>query len=58
MKARSRLYTYRSVWIIIAIGGLHVTSDYSCAQHEIFDENVIQKWKEYEVFSHNLQGTV
>ncbi len=45
------------LWIMMAAAGLHVTGDWSHAQHEIFDESVIQRWKDYEAFSHGLQGT-
>jgi hypothetical protein len=57
MKVFIRLYVFHSIGIVMAVGGLHVTADYSRAQHEIFDENVIQKWKDYEAFAHGLQGT-
>jgi len=57
MKAFIRLYVSCSIWIIMIVGGLHATADCSHAQHEIFDASVIQKWKDYEDFSHRLQGT-
>jgi hypothetical protein len=58
MKACTRLfYIFRPIWIIMVVAGLHATADRACAQHEIFDESVIQKWKDYEAFSHELQGT-
>lgn len=57
MKAFIRPCAFRSIWILMVIGVIHASANGSQAQHEIFDENVIQKWKEYEVFSHSFQGT-
>jgi hypothetical protein len=42
---------------LMTVAGLHAAVQCSCAQHEIFDQDVIQKWQAYEVFSHRLQGT-
>jgi hypothetical protein len=58
MRAFIRLYVSRSLWIIMVVGGVHATTDCLCAQHEIFDANVMEKWKAYEDFSHGLQGSV
>lgn len=41
----------------LIVWGLHLPANSSRAQHEVFDKSVIQKWKDYEVFSRNLQGT-
>jgi hypothetical protein len=57
MKALIQYYASRSIWIIMTAVGFPITADYSRAQHAIFDESVIQKWKDYEAFSHGLQGT-
>lgn len=57
MKAFIEINVFRSIWIISVIVGFNAGSDYAHAQHEIFDESVIQKWKNYEDFSHGLQGT-
>ncbi len=43
--------------VLLAVLCLHATAERSRAQHEIFDASVIQKWKDYEDFSHRLQGT-
>ena len=58
MEALNRLYVLLVLWTIISVCGIHATADYARAQHEILDENVIQKWRDYEAFSHGLQGTV
>ncbi len=57
MKASIRHYVFRPIWIIAVVTGLHATGDCSLAQHEIISADVIQKWKDYEAFSHSLQGT-
>jgi hypothetical protein len=57
MKLIVHLYLFRLVRIIIVVEGLHSMGNCSRAQHEIFDASVIQKWKDYEAFSHRLQGT-
>lgn len=57
MKASIRPWVFHSVWIIMVVAGLPATADFARAQHEIFNENVIQKWKDYEAFSHGIQGT-
>jgi hypothetical protein len=56
MKAFIRPCAFHSVWIIMTVAGVPATTDCARAQHEIFDESVIQKWKDYEAFSHSLQG--
>lgn len=49
-----------SFWLFCLItmieGGIFTDARCS-AQHEIFNKSVLQKWAEYEAFSHNLQGT-
>ncbi len=57
MKASIRHYVFRPIWIITVVTGLHATEDCSLAQHKIISADVIQKWKDYEAFSHSLQGT-
>jgi hypothetical protein len=46
------------MWIILLVGFLHLHVNSSRAQNEVFDKNVIQKWKKYESFSQKIQGTV
>ncbi|MHB1425177.1 MAG: hypothetical protein ACYC3I_18555 [Gemmataceae bacterium] len=58
MKAFVCRCVFRTLWILMAVGVLHVSADCSYAQHEIFDESVMQKWKDYEAFSHGLQGVL
>jgi hypothetical protein len=43
--------------VILTVVSLHCTAYRSPAQHKIFDEGVIQKWKDYEDFARSLQGT-
>lgn len=45
------------LWIVIAVGGLHTAPHFARAEHKIFDESVMKKWKAYEDFSHKLQGS-
>lgn len=57
MKAFIRPWVFHSVWIMTVVAGIPATAGYARAQHEIFSESVIQKWKDYEAFSRGIQGT-
>jgi hypothetical protein len=50
--------TSQIVLIILVIACILFTSNQTFAQQFVFDEEVIAKWKAYEVFARTLQGTV
>jgi hypothetical protein len=58
MKKIIRQFAFCYVLIISIIAGLHAMACCARAQHDVFDEGVIQKWKDYESFSTSLQGTM
>lgn len=58
MKWLFKWYTYAPRWVVLALVYLHGMSNEAVAQQPPLDESVVKRWREYEGFSHSLQGTI